>query len=144
MADKVIIRKGYDRVRFPGIVFPDPKETKAQQHFKDECDINIIMKKYKRSGLIDHVNRYQGTYSDLSNPVDYQTAMQIVIDAQEAFESLPGNIRKRFGNDPEEFLQFVNDEANIDEMRSLGLLPAVEPQPVTPAADPEPTPPQEG
>jgi phage internal scaffolding protein len=93
----------------------------AQQHFKDECDVNNILRKYQKTGLIDHVNRFQGDYADLSDVPDFQDSLNAVIDAQEAFMTLPSSIRKQFGNDPAAFLDFVHDPDNRDEMVKMGL-----------------------
>ena len=48
--------------------------------------------------------------------------MNIVIEAQENFSELQTHIRKRFGNDPEQFLDFVTNENNKDEATRLGML----------------------
>lgn len=48
--------------------------------------------------------------------------MNQIVQAQDMFMSLPSKIRNRFGNDPSQFLDFVSDPLNKDEMRSLGLL----------------------
>ena len=45
-----------------------------------------------------------------------------MIEAQEKFSELPAHIRKRFGNDPIQFLDFVTDENNKDEATRLGML----------------------
>ena len=38
---------------------------------------------------------------------------------------------KRFGNDPQAFMRFVEDDANYDEARRLGLVvPKVSPSPL--------------
>lgn len=94
----------------------------TKQSFKNETDINRIIGKYRRTGLIDHVNRYQGRYSDLSNPVDYQTALNVLIAADDAFSSLPSDVRKKFSNSPHEFLTFVSDPANADALVDMGLM----------------------
>ena len=47
--------------------------------------------------------------------------MNQIIAEQEAFNSLPSDIRKKFDNDPAEFLEFVSDEKNNDEMIQMGL-----------------------
>lgn len=39
------------------------------------------------------------------------------------FDTLPSKLRLRFGNDPAEFLSFVEDPANDQEMIDLGLKP---------------------
>lgn len=116
-------------------------KSMTQQNFKQECDINNILKRYKKNGIIEHVNKYQGQYADLSEPVDYHTALGIVLSAQEAFDSLPSGIRKRFENDPAQFLGFVNDPENLEEMVEMGLATTNSPAPVaevsSPPAEPE-------
>jgi len=105
-------------------------ETRTKQSFKAECDINNLLKKYQKTGMIDHVNKYEGEYVDLSNPVDYQTALNVLIAAQARFDSLPSSVRKRFGNDPGEFVQFVSDPNNKEALYELGL--ATRPAPADP------------
>lgn len=102
-------------------------EGRTHQSAKDECDINVIMARWEKSRIIEHVSRTGGSYGDfLDVPQDFHAAMQQVIEAEEAFSSLPSSIRKRFANDPGAFLEFVGDPANENEMRSMGLLKAVE------------------
>lgn len=104
----------------------------AKQSFKEECDINNILARYARSGIIDHLSQYGGSYGDFTNtPSSYQEAVEIVFRAQEMFASVPAKIRARFGNDPAEFLSFVEDPANIEELRQLGL---AKPAPAAPPA----------
>lgn len=115
---KVFIDPKTNRTRVQTIN-TDP-ETKAQQHFKDTVDINSIMKKYRH---IDYVPNFQstGVYADVSNFKDYQTSLQIVLDAQMAFGTLPSDLRLRFNNDPEQLLAFLGDPKNYDEGVKLGL-----------------------
>lgn len=117
-------------------------ESRTHQSFQVESEINNIMAKYSRTGLIDHVNRYQGRYGDFTEGVaDFHTAMNIVTSAKQAFESLPANMRARFGNDPGAFVDFVSDPDNVDQMRTMGLLPKEADALAEPGAEPaEPTP----
>ncbi len=121
MASKVAvkIRKPYDRSERSQLVCEDP--GRAKQAFKAECDINTILAKYKNTGLIDHVNRYQGQYADVTGESDYQTALNIIEDAREAFMSIPAGIRRDFDNDPHEFLMFAQDPENAEAMVDYGL-----------------------
>lgn len=96
-------------------------ESLTEQAPKNECDINNILKKYKVSGLVEHVNKYEGKYGDFSDAKSYQEAMNLVIKGEEAFMSLPANVRVKFNNDPVEFLDFVGNPANKEEMINLGL-----------------------
>jgi phage internal scaffolding protein len=101
-------------------------ESLTHSYFAEDCDINVIMAQYEKSGLIEHVNRYNGSYGDFTDVSDYQSSLNAVLEAQEAFDSLPAKVRSRFSNDPAEFLSFVNDSSNKDEMISLGLLKSVD------------------
>lgn len=116
--------------------------SKTQQNFKAECDINNILKKYRKTGLLEHVNQYAGKYEDLSNPTDYQTALNIVIDAQASFDSLPSDIRRKFDNNPGKFLEFANNPDNITAMEDLGLIKRPESVPASPAPVSDATPPK--
>ena len=87
----------------------------------DECDINNIMRQYEQTGLIAHVNQYEGNYGDFTDVVDYRTACDVVIRANEMFETLPSGVRARFQNDPSTFLAFVDDPANADALVEMGL-----------------------
>lgn len=100
----------------------------TQQHFKEQCDVNNIIRKYQQTGNLTHLARQQGVYSDLSKQKDYFEAMNTVIKAQTAFDSLPSYIRKRFGNDPSQLLQFIEDPKNQDEGIKLGLFNPKNPQ----------------
>lgn len=112
------VRKPFvDRKRL-ALAFQGPGRTK--QSHKDECDINRIMAKFKVTGAIEHRNEYEGTYGEISD-VDFTTAMQLITTAQQAFDDLPSNLRKKFGNDPTNYLEFVQDPENLEEMYDLGL-----------------------
>jgi len=117
-----------------------------------QCDINTIMLKYQKTGVLNHVNRFEGRYADLTaTPTDYHESMNAVLAAQEMFEALPSSIRKRFHNDPGAYVEFVSNPENAEEMIRLGLATArqgasdviEDPTPpkkpkAAPAASPEP------
>jgi phage internal scaffolding protein len=101
-------------------------ESKTQQNFKKTCDVNAILARYSKTGVLDHVRSVQGSYGDFSNVGGYQEALMRVQAAQQAFDALPAKIRKRFDNNPEELLAFVSDRKNMKEAVSLGLIEMVE------------------
>lgn len=122
----VTIRSVYDEHEHErGCTFGNP--TMTQQHFKDECDINRIMSRYQELGtpLVDPMIqcRAEPMFGDYSNIPTLQEAQNKLIEANEMFMSLPSSLRKRFGNDPIAFVEFCQDEGNVDEMRELGILP---------------------
>lgn len=104
-----------------GEIRQDPSMTK--QSFVDQCDLNKIMKQFnpREQARIMAMQAQGGSYDDLPDEVDYQEAQNIRIRAETAFATLPSSVRKRFDNDPGEFLAFMADPANQDEAITLGL-----------------------
>ena len=95
----------------------------TRQEFAEECDINVLMDKYEKQGIISHINPRTPQYLDLTGLPDLQTAHQIIQDATREFMALPANTRREFDNDPMKFVQFAEDPGNIDKMREWGLAP---------------------
>lgn len=117
--------------------------TRTKQEFKDQCDINNILKQFKLTGQIQHINKQasMGRFEDLPDEVDFQTSLNTIRDAERAFEALPSKVRERFGNEATKFLAFLADPENRDEAQRLGLLKKPEADPVSPP--PPPTPPKD-
>lgn len=118
---------------------PDWGPSLTRQEFADECDINQILEKYQTQGIVPETNKIQPVYVDLTDPayMDYQQAMNTVIEADYAFNRLPAKVRERFNNNPADLIMFVQDPANIQEAHKLGLLRDDYKSPSTP---PEPKP----
>lgn len=96
----------------------DPGRTRIE--FQDECDINVLMRKYQQSGILPG-DRERFRYGDFHHLPDFMEAMNTVALANEAFAALPATLRKRFGNDPGEFVEFCQDPENAAELVRLGL-----------------------
>ena len=95
-------------------------EGLTEQHHKDEVDVNRIVARYNKTGVIDHLNDFEAKYADLTG-YDYQDAQNTIAAANSMFEGLPSDIRKKFDNDPVAFLQFTDDPKNAQAMIDLGL-----------------------
>lgn len=134
------ILKQFERKR---VKFATTGDSMTHQAHKRECDINQIMLKWQKTGVIEHANTYSGSYGDFTAvPENYQEAMNSVINAQEMFMTLPSSIRRQFDNDPGQFLDFATDPKNADQMVEMGLasqpLEVIEtPPPAAPEASPE-------
>jgi len=92
----------------------------AQQHMKDEVDINNIVKRYTQTGELPTRN-LPPIQTDFGQVGSFQQALDLVIQAREAFQAMPAEVRTRFGNDPGRFVDFCSNEQNRDEMRKMGL-----------------------
>jgi len=104
--------------------------SRTQQQFKDQTNVNNIMKKYLKTGTITHLNTSSGQYGDFSTLTDYQKSLQTVIDANNSFNQLSSEIRKKFGNNPQLLINFLADPKNREEAIDLGLI-TKPPQPDT-------------
>lgn len=119
--------------RVIGVEFTEPTMTKEAP--ANEVDINKIMDRYLKTGVLPEPRPAQ--YGDATAVPSYEEAMNIVNQGREAFEALPAKIRERFANDPAQFLDFVNDEANYDEAVKLGLVAERESAPAEKSAPAE-------
>lgn len=97
---------------------------RTKQSFKAECDINTIISRFLRTGVLDFAQKNQPRYGDCTG-VDYQAALNTVAAAKSLFQELPAALRSRFENEPAKFLEFVQDERNYEEARALGLMKPV-------------------
>lgn len=122
--------------RTPRVQFSSDKPARTEQSHAKACDINLIMKRYEKTGIIAHAKQYAGHYGDFTGATDYQECIARVQEADEAFMSLPASIRKRFDNDPGLYFDFATNPANHDELVKLGLLQA-EMREETPVSEPE-------
>lgn len=99
---------------------------KTLQSFKDSCDVNNIVSKYKQTGVLGSggMPTRKPIFGDFSN-VDYQTGMEMVTSARQEFDHLPAALRGRFDNNLQVMLDYMADPVNVDECVNLGLLPKV-------------------
>lgn len=117
-AEPKIFFSAYSPKRKIRITFP--AEGRTKQSFKQECDINTIMSRYLKTGLLEHVRQDIAQFIDVTG-ADFMEAQNLVAGANSMFHSLPSHIRTKFDNNPAEFLKFMENPANAQEAISLGL-----------------------
>lgn len=87
--------------------------------FRDECDINVILAKYA-SGDVSVLNQRQGSYGDFTKmPKTYAEMLQMQINSNNYFKSLPKEIREKFNNDANQFFAQSGSQEWIDIMSSI-------------------------
>lgn len=115
-------------------------KSKARQSEADACNINMIMARYEKTGVLP-VDGRESYFADVSQMGDYRTALHHVQESERYFMSLPAELRLRFENDTAAFLDFVSDPENRGELVELGLIedtsgvPPVVEEPVVPAPE---------
>lgn len=98
------------------------EKTLTQQQFKDEQNINNIMRKYGAAAFSSQTQYLQQGFADFSKPVDFLTAKTLIVQAENHFNELPAELRKEFDNNPVNLVNFVKDEKNREKAIKLGLL----------------------
>jgi len=103
-------------------------ESRTQQHFQPETDINALVKKH-----LGGPNRFSGL-SGVGNPnatrqlhfgevpsESYHEMLNKVTDVQNLFRSLPSRVRGRF-RDPYQLLRWVENPENREEALKSGFI----------------------
>jgi len=108
----------------------------AQQSMAEDADINVIVKRFGLIGGLPENSRLP-QYGDFTGIGDYGSALRAVREADEAFLEYPPELRARFDNDPQRFLEFCSDSSNQEALYDLGLAD----RPPSPPVDPSETPP---
>jgi hypothetical protein len=108
----------YNPRRVTGIEFTGESETR--QEFKNECDINRIMKKYLTTGILPGAVGEQ-KYGDFSDVGDYLQAVTFVQETRAKFNEMTPEVREKFKT-PEALVSFMMDERNRDAAEALGLV----------------------
>lgn len=135
---KMFLRSGfnYDRDNVSlntGLACKDA--SLAQQNQKEEADINTIVRRFGLTGELPSV-KAMPQYGDFTHVTDYQSALNAVKEAEDAFAALGSKVRKRFHNSVVEFMDFMANGENLEEAIKLGLaVKKVAPAPVDKTGD---------
>lgn len=115
------------------------------QSFAEQCDIHMIAQRVA-NGEVDLLTRRTGSYGDFTQmPKTFAEALQLQIDSNRLFESLPLEVRKDFNNDPNQFFAQSGTNEWFDkispvlpeEVKSMIKPPEATIQPVNPGKDVE-------
>lgn len=125
----------------------DGEQVRVEQSHKDNVDINNIVKRNAGNmELITKVSQLSNfTYDDVTTN-NFEEMMNQMIRAKDTFIQVPSEIRKRFGNDPAAFMDFVHNNENKQQLIDWGLAnaPPDDPQPVEVVVINQETPPETG
>lgn len=98
------------------------------QDEKEETDINYIVNKYadgqKGIATLDLGDSSQYAFlqfGDATLPGDYSTALELVSGVREEFYSLPAKVRAKFGHDPMNFIDQLNNPETLEYLQREGL-----------------------
>jgi len=118
-----------------------PQEARTKPEFLPETDINLIMARYKKTGILpESALSAAARYGDFSQIPSFAEIQQKLIAANELFLALPATVRRQFDNDPGEFIAASQTPEGQDLMIKLGLGKPLEPQEPLQEMPPAPAP----
>lgn len=97
-------------------------DGRTKQSFKNAADINKILHKAQKSGVISHLAKHEAFYGEFE-AFDFTEAQNVLARAGTMFEELPSEIRSEFDQSPQKFFDFVNDPEHQGNLAEL--LPAL-------------------
>ena len=116
---KVITRRKNGSIR---VTSKFDGKSKTDPSWAKDLEAQNVINKYMKTGV--WTGTPKGSYDPegrLMN-VDLSSALTVVREATDVFNSLPSELRARFGNSPEAYVSFIQDKNNMDEAIKLGLL----------------------
>ena len=105
-----------------GLEFHQPSLT--QQQFKDECEIESLLKAHNLGQVMGILNNHQRQplYGDVSDIPDFHDSQNHVARATEYFNGLPSDVRAQFDNSLAKFLTTLNDPSAREALTDMGVL----------------------
>ncbi len=109
------------RVPSHGITFTE--ESKTLQSEYESTTIDWYLKRYSATGVDPFANRIvDARFGDFSNYESFLTAQTKLAQVRQGFDNLPSEIRAKFNNNINAFMEFVTNPENEAELVSLGLV----------------------
>lgn len=104
-----------------GYTFTMPSRTKQSE--LADSDINNIMARYATTGQLPAMrDPSKAIYGDFAQIEDYQTSLAKVMEAEDKFNSLPSELRRKFDYSPQKMIDFIHDPNNREECIKYGFI----------------------
>lgn len=100
----------------------DEKVSIVEQHHKDSCDINNIVNKYMKHGVVPADRSAFAQYGDFSQVKSFGEMMVKMREASQSFMTLPAEVRAHFENDAARFLDAFSDPNQQKYLLDHGIL----------------------
>lgn len=94
--------------------------SKTSQVFRDDCDINSIVKRYLQNNQPIPTRDVESLYGEVS-VTSLLEAKELCERSSSVFNSLPADVRKSFDNDVTKMLSWLGDKSNEEVAAQLGL-----------------------
>lgn len=96
------------------------KPSLTDESYKDYCDISLMIERFKVNKIpprtVDIAYGYSPTAEDVTN------AQMLLAEVKSNFEGLPSSIRDEFGNNVQNYLDYISDKSNLKDCYERGLI----------------------
>lgn len=124
---EVQIFSRFNRPFVSGLICKTPSKT--SQEFKDEVNINNLLKKYTAQAQVMGVPVSEllpklgsAAYGDMTNLGDFMDMENKRAQLIQLFESLPSDVRRKYGDRLEGFVFALNDSTEYRYLAEKGVL----------------------
>lgn len=93
-------------------------EGMTEQHHAKSVNINAIMARYAKTGVIDHINKHESSYGEVSG-LEYHQALSLVAAQKTIFEELPSFARNHFENDVSKYLDLMATPGGAETLSGI-------------------------
>lgn len=94
-------------------------ESLTQQHFTEEVDINVIVRRFGLTGQLPQAVS-AGVYGDFTGISDFDSALETIERTRERFMALPAELRERFDNDPAVLVRYAETMSEQELVATFG------------------------
>lgn len=102
------------------------KKSKVDHSMSKMLNINSIMDKYSKTGVLPQFKQKVAQYMDTTEIPSYMEAHELITGAHELFMEFPSDIRKLMDNDPANMEAVLNNPEYKDLLIDRGILEKVQ------------------
>jgi len=104
----------------------------VQQQFKDECDVNVIVRRFGVTGELPQ-GLEGGMFGDFSGIEDFESAVARIDEIRGRFAALPAEVREKYRNDPTEMWRAARAMSDDELVKATTLEEPAKPEEKAPA-----------
>lgn len=106
------------RSKCQSVVYED--EVTEQSH-KRSTDMHYIRDRAMREGIDIFNEKYDFTPTNYLGVPDYQDAQNMIAATNTMFEKIPAEVREKFKNDAGNFVDWLSNQNNYEEIKEMGF-----------------------
>lgn len=108
----------------PRVQTVNDEPSKTVQSDAELGDVNAVMDRYRRTGIVAGLNEVEKEYRDVTTFSDFADVMRHARAAEEEFMKLPSKVREMFNHDAMQWLDTAHDPEKRQALLDKGLIVA--------------------